>query len=206
MGLIKKSLVVVAIFSIGPLVGLASNELAMRKLKSRFEETRAAMEAQMGSTIFGEKTSDLEMLQNIDAFCAALPDRLDDATVCGAQKKAKEGRGSLMAALALTPAVPLLLLGAGLILKIPEHKRNKIAKAVLWLILKSVNKILALKNVVLAYSISYSVNSIISIGAFIVGLVVWSIIFGMEAVTTEWFTKGKLTVEAKLEPEKEGAT
>ena len=203
---ITRGLVVIVTFAIGPLIGLGSTKFAIHRFESTYGDFLSSFKRQNPGPIFGIKDlTKIPELSSLDHFCAvAEGHEVIQENLCGPYHDMVTAQISAGIALELTPLLPVMLFCAGLLLKRPPKKRGLFARAMLWLILKSANTIIALKCVPVCLGLGFSIYILVrlSMVASFAALICFGFIYSMETAVTEWYTKEKITVEVEVEPPK----
>ncbi|MGC2332847.1 MAG: hypothetical protein WA581_15445 [Candidatus Acidiferrales bacterium] len=202
-------------FAIGPAVGYFATNYAKTQFDKTFQavvDLSKKMVLQNGMVVDtpgGKVKIDvppdamtIPELDSIDDFCDS--DYNDDQmkqALCDPYKDVSHARIASVVGLIATPFAPLLVSIALLSNKRKRKKKSTVRKAAGWAALKGANKIIGLKSAAFAYAGAIAGSFWGRIPGWIVGVVLFAILCGIEMGAVEEYTKGKMTVEVEFEPE-----
>ncbi len=211
-----KLLFMLIAFAIGPGVGYLATTYLKKEMETLFTavatlaKTIVQKEGVSVGTPYGSVKIDapkdmvIPELASIDAFCESSGnDESMNQLLCEPYKEVSHARIAALAGLVATPLVPLLVSLALVINGGEKKEKSAVQKGAAWTVLKIANKIIGLKSAAFAFAATIAVAflGLSGILGWIVGLLIFSLLYGIEMAAVEAYTDSKMTIEPEFEPE-----
>lgn len=221
----------VLIFALQPLTAIWVTNYARHTFEKTYEDIRKDAQSLQNSQdkpddsgmapaamlMLANGLYDMPDFNHIDSFCGTekKDDSSDDSPfanspfkmkedICASYEKLQTGDISRTIALAISPIVPILMtLAATATLVKRQRKKNLRSGVAAWILLKGLNKLIALQAVPFGIAIGLGCWAIGLHGYWAAGagLLVAIIFAAMQAATVEMYTEGVLVMELEYEPE-----
>jgi hypothetical protein len=186
-------------FSIGPLIGSWATQQAEKDFQDLFNRLqRGELTISLGGGFppVRVRLPDLPEFSSLDNFCDNPAGAHEKERVCGPYRTIDRAHTSANIGLVLTPVVPLLVLWVLALSKKSAREPPKGAKALAWVLMKLINKIIGLKNIAWGFAMGFVASHFNWLGVM-AGIIVTGILYAIESLAVDAYTKGKLELQVE---------
>ena len=209
-------LLVVAVFSVGPLICLpifgyfeSSVDQEFKTMKTTgpqlpLPDPDSPEEQALANLLKSAAKNKIQQYATVDDFCSASRSALGDspvADVCTRKAIVDNGKASAGLALLIAPTIPALLALWTIVLRLQRKNENAISRARIWLTKKTTTWIIGLTGIPTAAAVAYTAaaSDVPGVISAIVGLIVGGILFVPQAIATEIYTNRVLTLKFEIQ-------